>query len=595
MILNILVIITVLGIGYLWAARGFFSALLHMVAVLASGAIAFGLWETAAYAILRGTSSQYAIDTAWAAGLAGTFVVSLVLISTMLTATVRANVAVSTVANYAGGGVCGLVSGLVAAGVLAISLSHLRGGNENFGAQPLRFDRGTGALVRSAPLWLPADRLVAAVYGRLSTTVFATSTPMAVYMPNAADRGALTRLGPVGMLLKNNIRPDDAAVQGRYTVGTDQAPLPLQTLLTDTFDAGVVQKTVDVDGQPLSGNYRLEGVVIGTKGGLREKVGQVAFGRGHVQLLARDAEGRVSAVQPIAAISQAQGDRKVNGRWRYDAGDVYISSVGGAADPPFAFEFLVPVGSTPIAVVIRNMRYPLLNDETQQATPAPVVFGSTAQRDDAVRSGALFSGAQGGPLDRSSARAFTPGAEGGGGGGSGQAELRVSNMLAKRLTKGATPGLEVSADNAVNGGETQLNLADLAAQGTERSLLIERLAVDPSTVVVQVDAGPTSAFSVLSPEAQAGDGPPALIDEGGQRFVAVGYIYEDTAGYHLRYTVGRPLASLADLPPMSRSRTDQKLTLIFRPSLGVKIRSFAVGNKVIRDFRPSVALESAQK
>ena len=591
MILNVLVILTVLAIAYVWSVRGFFSGLLHMIVALASGAIAFGLWETAAYFLLS-TSSQFVIDNAWAFGLAGPFAVSVIVLSTILTTTVRANVIVSTAANYAGGGACGLVSGLIAAGVLAISLSHLRGGNECFGAQPITFDRASGALVRTSPLWLPADRLVAAFYGRLSLTAFRTATPMATYMPNAADRGYLTRLGPMGMLLKNNIKPEDAVIVGRYSVGSDQAPLPTATLLSDTFDPGVIQKSADIAGTVPSGNAKLEGVVIGTRAGLRERVGQVAFGRGHVQLLVRDADGNASAVQPVAAVSQAQGDRQISGRWRYDASDVYISSVGGAADPPFAFEFLVPVGSQPIAVVVRNLRLDLFNEETQQPTPAPTVFASPAQRDDAVRSGAIFAGGGGGPLDRSSARAFTPSS---GEGGAGTSEINVSNRLSKRLTKGATPGLDIGADNEVLGGETALNPGDLAVNGTERTLLIERLGVDPSTVVVQVDVGPTSQFSILSPESQTGNGAPALIDEGGQRFQAVGFVYEDTIGYRLRYTVGTPIGGLADLPSMSRSRTDQKLTLIFRPSMGVKIKSYAVGGKVIRDFRPSIELNAPQK
>ncbi len=591
MILNVLVILTIALVGYIWSVRGFFSGLLHLMSVIAAGAIAFGLWETAAYAILNNTTSQFAIDAAWAVGLAVPFAVSVAVLSTLFTTVVRANVIVSDAVNYAGGGVCGAVSGFIAAGVLAISLSHLRGGSETFGAQPITYERASGALVRTSPLWVPADRIVAGLYARLSATTFRTRTPMAVYMPNPADRGFLTRLGPAGMLLKNNIRPDDAVVIGRYTVGTDQAPLPAQALLADTFDPGVIQKSADITGAAPTGNYKIEGVVLGTKAGLREKVGQVAFGRGHVQLIVRDADGAATAVQPIAAISQAQGDRKISGRWRYDASDVYISSVGGAADPPFGFEFLVPPGSTPLALVVRNIRLSLYDEEKDQPIPAFAEYASTAQRDDAVRSGGLFAGTGGGTLDRSSARAFAGGSEAGG----ASPEFQVSNRLTKRLVKGQAPGLELSEANLVLDGETRLRPGDLAQQGVERTLLIERLGVDASTVVVQIDVSPTTQFSLLSPESQTGDGAPALIDESGQRFQAIGFIYEDAAEYRLRYTVGSPIATVNDLPSMSRSRTDQKLTLLFRPSLGVKLKSYAVGSKVIRDFRPSVVLEAAQK
>ncbi|MFI4897899.1 MAG: hypothetical protein ACIARR_08740, partial [Phycisphaerales bacterium JB059] len=66
---------------------------------------------------------------------------------------------------------------------------------------------------------------------------------------------------------------------------------------------------------------------------------------------------------PIAAVSRADSrDGEAFGRWRFDAEEVYIASVGGASTVTMAFEFLVPTGYEPIGLTVKNARVVLGED-----------------------------------------------------------------------------------------------------------------------------------------------------------------------------------------------------------------------------------------
>ncbi|MCH2149191.1 MAG: hypothetical protein MK095_07135, partial [Phycisphaerales bacterium] len=53
-ILNLLIIGLVLLIAYWWSQQGFFGALLHLLAVIVAGALAFAFWEPIAIDVLLG-------------------------------------------------------------------------------------------------------------------------------------------------------------------------------------------------------------------------------------------------------------------------------------------------------------------------------------------------------------------------------------------------------------------------------------------------------------------------------------------------------------------------------------------------------------
>ena len=95
--------------------KGCFSSLLHLVCVIASGAIALAVWEPITMAIMGGSSFD---NYAWGIVLVGVFAISLVCLRFVCDKLVPANLQFPTWANYAIGGVAGLGSGILTIGNL---------------------------------------------------------------------------------------------------------------------------------------------------------------------------------------------------------------------------------------------------------------------------------------------------------------------------------------------------------------------------------------------------------------------------------------------------------------------------------------------
>lgn len=585
MIMNGLIVLIVLATAYGLGARGFYSALITLASVVVAGAVAFAAWEPLSLYMLSDLNIEFFNLAAWGLALAVPYGVTLAIIQAVLTILLGANVRIKGPADLVGGLVCGLGSGIITAGIVSIALAGIRTPGDYLGHVPITYDKG-GSLVRTAPLWIPVDKLVSRFYGQLSETTLRTSTPLAKWYPNLADRGHLIRIGPEGQTLRTVIRPDDVKIIGRYTVGQDTT-IASNQLTSDSFDERV-QKLRTVDGDDVgNGQYQIEGYVIQNFGGMREKGGQVIFGSGHLTLLCRDNDDTQSiTLQPFAMASQAQGDQTFIGRWRFDGEKVFLASVGGGADPVMAFEFLMPKGYRPLALFVRGIRFPL-SDDAGKSVDTFEKFASVADRDAAVRSRDLFESAASVSLDLSGSRVLNTRDTNPAG-----AEIRATNRIRNNLQKGQVGNLILDDKNKIISGEALLRNDQLPERGAERTLLVEQILVDNTIVIVQADVGSNSSLAIAAAESE-GDGAPALFDENNQRYDAVGFFYKDSSTTRVRYTPDSPLKR-SDLPSMSRSRTDQQLTLFFRCSLGVKITSYAIGTKVIRTLQPPLSLESSQ-
>jgi hypothetical protein len=591
MVFNLLVIGLVGLSAYLWSTKGFFSALLNLVATVFAGALAFALWETVAMLLLKTMGSQQmVVDMAWGLGLGGTFGLLLAALSGLMMATISSDVPIKGPANAIGAAACGLLSGILATGIGAIAVSHVRSNPDFLGFQPIQYDKATGSIVRESNLWVPVDTLTAGLYGRLSEASLRSGSPLAQYRPRSADLGHLSRSGPAMVTLRNTARPGDAAVAGRYTVGA-VSPAKLSELLTDTFDKRV-QKIVTLDGEAIeSGEFVIEGVVIVPGAGLKtERVNQIVFGAANVTLLVRDAEDTVTtAVQPVAMISQAQGDSRRLGRWRFDAADIFVTTVGGASEPPMAFEFVVPKGSVPQAIIVRNLRLSLLDPETGLPRKPFEQFLSVESRDAAVRSREILDlAAAAAPLDAEGAEVLK-------GLNTESSAIRLSNRMQSitiNKTLVTSRGFTLDEKNLIIDGEGQFLPTELESRIPDRALAVESLAVDATTSIVQVDVGPRSALSLLG-EASAGvPGSPTLVDNLDQRYEAVGFIYKDGTSVRIRFTPGRPITSVTELPSLTRSRTDQSLLVLFRVTPGVRLKAYAIGTKVVAELSPPLEVTS---
>src|SRR2546425_1265370 len=113
MYLRLAVLVVAVAITWVWSARGFFSAFLHMLCVIVAGALAFAFWEPLALWILSNDTSQGGtwVDMAWGLALILPFAVILTIIRIACDKLVPFNLQFDGAANLIGGGACGAVSG----------------------------------------------------------------------------------------------------------------------------------------------------------------------------------------------------------------------------------------------------------------------------------------------------------------------------------------------------------------------------------------------------------------------------------------------------------------------------------------------------
>jgi uncharacterized membrane protein required for colicin V production len=592
MIMNILVIVFVGSVGYVWVSRGFFSALLHMCCTIAAGAIALGLWEPLRNLALTNLSQDWLLDIAPGFTLLLPFGLILATLTILANVAVRSNASPDGASNLIGGGICGLVTSVITAGIMVTSLSMIRAKPDFLQYEPLEQDK-KGYITHANNLWVPVDKIVALAYGHMSQTTLRTSTPLASYYPDLPIRGHLMRMGPEESLLKLSAKPGDVQFVARYSIGAEEKDnFGPEDFLRDTLGIYPTADTFkNLDGEAPEKPVQLEGYVIVPKAGMKEKNGQVILGPGFVQLVVEDEDGNASTYLPLAMISQEKGESTRIGRWRFNGEKTFFASAGAAADQPIALEFIVPKGSRPLALFVKGLRLSLRDDDGEVVKGLSYSFPQ--DRDVAISSRALFSDAlASAPLDTSTATPFRMTAEGAQNFINATNRVQVNN---RSLVKGYTGGLQTRTDNnktRVLDGENQFRDTDLFSSGMDRSLRVDEFFVESNIAVIQVNATPNlSPFDYTATDAE---GVPTLIDRNGFRYPAIGYIYSDPVKHAIRYTPARPIGSIKDLPSITRSRTDQKITLIFHVSMNVQIEKYAVGEKVLQELTPPLKVDTVQ-
>ncbi len=577
MFFSIAAIIVALAVGYVWSARGFFSALLNLAVILASGAIAFGLYEPLRGALSGAGDSDMFRQTYDGFALLLPFVLASAILSVLVNVFVRSNTQVPPVADWIGGIVCGLAAGVIVAGIFSLAFGRTRLKQDFLEYSPIEGDNG-GSVTRNSML-VPFDEWVVGFYGAASFGSLYSPTPLALHRPHFAHEGPLNRLAPKDMMVKYGLNTSDFRYLGRYSVA-EAKPVPVADLIGDA------KPVKTLDGKTVTGTGSLEGYVMQFRAGAREKFGQVVVSPASATLVLHNYDrSKALALLPIAVISQARGDSRDIGRWRFDTKEVFIASAGADAEPTFAIEFLVPSDPAeqwkPAELFIRGNRVEL-TDSAGNLKPALSKFNNPTERDLVVASRQLF-GAGGGALSGSgSTIRIDP--------ESSESPIRLSSMLpfGTVLDSSVMQGLTLTPGNQISEGRYRIKRKDVGSSGVDRSLRVTSFHPGAGQALVFLDVGLSSPFSTITPEASAATGSPALIDDLGQRFEAIGYFFEGAGDIDISFYPSRPLTSLNDAPSISRSRDDQKLMLIFRVSVGVKLKTYAIGSTAIKELSPAI-------
>jgi hypothetical protein len=192
MILSLIVIVLVGVIAYIWASRGFFSALVHMLCVLIAGAIALGVWEPVAYWMLgkNGVSEMF-IDMAWGVSLAVPFAAVLAVLRLATNKLLPSNADLDGVTNWWVAACAGWSRAISVRILIRSELPRVPQVCRD-DADRLRQQR----LAEAQRAVVPVDRIATSLYAYLSTAPLHTATPLAAYRPTLADDGALLRAFP---------------------------------------------------------------------------------------------------------------------------------------------------------------------------------------------------------------------------------------------------------------------------------------------------------------------------------------------------------------------------------------------------------------
>jgi hypothetical protein len=590
MIVKIFCLVMILAITWVWLNRGFFSAFVHMLCTIAAGAIAFAFWEPLAYLIM-GLSPEKGFLTfldyiAWGAALLLPFGLSLIVLRFITDAMLKTKVSPLSAVDYAGGAICGGVSAMITVGVLFIGYGFMPGAGS---VRPVDYSTesaGIGSLRRAGGLWIPAEKFTAGLYGQLSNTSLRTGTPLAEYYPDLDVTGYAINISVAEGKARPQIDPDAIRVKKIYTVGDPNGATPAAQLLADGVGPDpFIQRYQDINGESI-GAGRLYGLVVEFGEKAKETNGQVIMGNGQARLLMRGPDG-TRVAHPVALVSQARSsDAELYGRFAYDSEELFIASVGGASKATMGFEFLLPQGYEPEALIIKNTR--IMLDEVQGE---PQSFPSPAARFAALNSGSLVGGASVADLDTADAARveFDPQNVG----PRTTQAIVVSDRIGYSFEVRQKGGLEIDEKNAILRGSQKFNPGDLNARGLNQKVTIDSFATAPDVSIVKVNVSRESPASLLGGAARTAERvlPPQLVDVNGQAYPAVGYIYEDKTIVEISYDPAQSIRGLAQLPTVSSSRSDQKLSLVFRVSKGVQVRYFSIGNKVIAEFEPPVEVD----
>ncbi len=586
MILNIAVVVLVLFIAYMWASQGLWSALLHFLCTLVAGAVALAVWEPLTNSLLLGLRQ----DISWSIGLMLPFLITLGLLRLATDKIIIANIDLDGASNFIGGGLFGLGSATISAGLLVISMGFLGLPPGFLGHRSIAYDT-RGNLVRSSSLWYPADMLTTELYERLSLAGFGTATPLATRHPNLHEQASVIR-ATFDDRSRTTIARSDFQLDGRYTVEANS----LDELLSDTLmldDQGLPfppQRAVTLDGEPYPPDSILRGYVMTFLPGAREKGGQVVFGPGQLRLVGVRSNGEAAAYHPIAVVTQAAGDELAFGRFRFDAQDVFVASVGAATEATMAFEFATPPDFEPRDLLVKNIRVSVNDFSPLPGAPSAM---TPAERDEAIRTLGLVGR---GEMNVEGAEpAVRPGAAPSDGGqtrvvsdaGARDSDIRRSSSLPFNFSRSDRGNLEINENNDITGGTHRI-AQQQRQTSISPSLRVDSFATPGDTTMIQIDVGLDSKLSLFGRAAQAASdlAPPTLYDTLGQPYQAVGYVFNEGSYHEIRFTPGRTLRGLREIPQLSRSKPGQSLTLVFLVNRGVEIDRFALGNRTIVELDP---------
>lgn len=542
MLLSLIIIVFVILMAVFWYTQGLFSAFLHLLAVIAAGTIAFAVWEPAAHALLA--TGAAASHFAWGLSLIGGFFFALVIIRFALDWLIPGNVQFVNLVNLIGGGLCGLFSGILTAGVMVIGLGFLPLPITLMGHQPYGIGLGGQVDETGSTLWLPVDRWAGGFFSTLaagSMHPIGSDANLATHRPDMHTQAALFRLryDENASLVANpqHIQVNRLLVQG----------LPHDALSHELLEA------LGLEGDNALANKQI--VVVENAWAQHP----AAYDRGtlrlspvQVQLITAERDGLRTTLHrrhPVAyATDDVQGERQL--RPFVDERSVAWTSDEEAS---FAFAFIVPRDEQPRFLMLRQLRFALDDLEpVPEAGELVAALGRPPEPD---------------PDDEPSDGEPAVAADG---------ALALTSELPEQISMNHASGLRYEGNAVISGRTT---VSRFRGRMDER-VRVRHIYHPRHQRMVRLEADLEGARSLLGRAVQTAERIHGITieDHRGQQIPPIASVWHKQNGeQEINVNLDVPIRSATQLPSPASMRSGDKLYLYFVVSPGVTITRYHLG------------------
>lgn len=566
MLLNIIVILFLLAMAYWWSTQGLFSAMLHLVMVIVAGAMALAMWEPIVFLMLR--LPEVVLENlryyVWGLGLLLPFLVLLGLLRTLGDKMIRGNVHIHGTVSQIGGGVCGIASGILTAGITIIALNFLGGAPPLAGYQPYAVSHSTGQIEPNPDgggLLLKVDHWTAGFFSRLSRAGFGDGwfnrTPLATHRPNLAKEAAVftMRYDPHALIVAG---PNGVELDQVYTWPTSrheelgEVPEAIRAALGSEFQSGE-HRLVVIDSEWYN------------RDGTYDPPSTLRVPPTQVRLLTHqtDRRGRREAHlhEPRAfsrVVNRETGAREF---FAVDNAGIYASST--ASQQRLGWAFIVPYEHEPVAAFLRQLRLPI-ERTIESASDVLTALGAPRETDEPE-------------ADRRAERDSTDDADE----VEEVEELQLTNQLPRAISRNEATRLRYSEVGDVSYVESGQDEVGRSPHGLSRRIRVEAIYEQTHMATVRLQIRGDRAHSLFGRAMQLARQlqSVSLTDDRGDVHWPIGYAWEKGGrAMEINFPRGATIRSASQLP-ISQMEEDHRLYLYFQVGRGVTITGYQAGEE----------------
>jgi len=543
MMANLFVIVFILLMAYWWSAQGLFSAILHLGAVIVAGAIAFAVWEPVTLWLLMPYLPHYA----WGLGLAGPFVIVLLVLRALSDKYAPANLTFVNAFNTLGGALVGAASGILTAGITLIAIGFLPMPQTIAGYQP--YEPGAGGEVEPSgdDLWVGVDDIAASFYSTLSASpsfitggAFSSSSPLGTYQPELAKQASILRLRSEDnasvVAAPGTVEIDEVFVSSS---GTLNVPAPIENAL----GAGVTgaEKVVIVRS-----NWEQTRPTFDGDGGLR-------LPPSHIRLIGHSDAGTNAELHAPVGYTAGTGPIRF---YSFEN----RSQATAVSDATLGFVFVIPSEQEPAHLLARRLRLTLPEEATTdtgqvaEALGQPGGGGDDEEGDD-----------EGGGQERSRS-----------GGGGGEGPLRLTGALPGSNALSRTDVTELENEGtAISGGRQRVSEASGFVRDNVR---LDSIAVPDHSRPVRLRVEGQNRSSLLGRAVDQAEnaGPVYLTDTDGNTHAPHGFVLLEGEQMLVEVTDVMDALNQGRRAPLDQLTSDNELYLYFAIRPGTTIRSYTL-------------------